>query len=70
MRASTAAAASGIEDFAASKRRVASTKTASSAAARRWMSDFRHSGMVRKDQTSDVHLHIGESRDSGFALDL
>src|SRR5712675_1168923 len=26
----------------------------------------RHSGMV-KDQTSDVQLHIGESRDSGFA---
>jgi len=26
----------------------------------------RHSGMVRKDQTSDVQLHIGESRDSGF----
>jgi hypothetical protein len=22
--------------------------------------------MVRKDQTSDVQLHIGESRDSGF----
>ena len=27
----------------------------------------RHSGMVRKDQTSDVQLHIWESRDSGFA---
>ena len=25
-----------------------------------------HSGMVRKHQTSDVQLHIGESRDSGF----
>src|SRR5882757_9739304 len=25
-----------------------------------------HSGMVRKDQTTDVQLHIGESRDSGF----
>src|SRR5260370_9825233 len=29
-------------------------------------SRFRHSGMVRKHQTSDVQLHIGESRDSGF----
>src|ERR1700681_3044661 len=26
----------------------------------------RHSGMVRKDQTSDAQLRIGESRDSGF----
>jgi hypothetical protein len=26
----------------------------------------RHSGMVRQHQTSDVQLHIGESRDSGF----
>src|SRR5258707_4666366 len=26
----------------------------------------RHSGMVRQPQTSDVQLHIGESRDSGF----
>src|SRR5438552_996830 len=26
----------------------------------------RHSGMVRKHQTPDVQLHIGESRDSGF----
>src|SRR5205085_1880281 len=25
-----------------------------------------HSGMVRKDQTSDAQLRIGESRDSGF----
>jgi hypothetical protein len=25
-----------------------------------------HSGMVRQQQTSDVQLHIGESRDSGF----
>jgi putative endonuclease len=40
-------------------------------------SSIRHSGMVltgrrlapvRWDQTSDVQLHIGESRDSGFAL--
>src|ERR1700676_5309976 len=30
----------------------------------------RHSGMVRTDQTSDVQLHIGESRDSGFARSL
>jgi hypothetical protein len=29
---------------------------------------FRHSGMVRKDQTSGVQLHTGESRDSGFTL--
>jgi hypothetical protein len=28
--------------------------------------DCRHSGMVRKHQTSDVQLHIGESLDSGF----
>src|SRR3984893_15090879 len=27
---------------------------------------LRHSGMVRKHQTSDVQLHIGESLDSGF----
>src|SRR5229473_5594812 len=27
---------------------------------------LRHSGMVRKDQTSDAQLRIGESRDSGF----
>jgi hypothetical protein len=27
---------------------------------------LRHSGMVREHQTSDVQLHIGESRDSGF----
>jgi hypothetical protein len=26
----------------------------------------RHSGMRRQAQTSDVQLHIGESRDSGF----
>jgi two-component system, response regulator FlrC len=26
----------------------------------------RHSGIVRQHQTSDVQLHIGESRDSGF----
>src|SRR6202171_5918817 len=26
----------------------------------------RHSGMARQRQTSDVQLHIGESRDSGF----
>jgi HAD superfamily hydrolase (TIGR01509 family) len=26
----------------------------------------RHSGMVRQHQTSDAHLRIGESRDSGF----
>jgi len=26
----------------------------------------RHSGMVRQHQTSDVQLHIGEPRDSGF----
>jgi chaperone required for assembly of F1-ATPase len=26
----------------------------------------RHSGMVRKHQTSDAQLRIGESRDSGF----
>jgi 4-hydroxy-tetrahydrodipicolinate synthase len=29
-------------------------------------SQTRHSGMVRQHQTSDVQLHIGESRDSGF----
>jgi hypothetical protein len=29
-------------------------------------SGVRHSGMVRQHQTSDVQLHIGESRDSGF----
>jgi hypothetical protein len=28
----------------------------------------RLSGMVRKHQTSDVQLHIGESRGSGFAF--
>jgi hypothetical protein len=27
-----------------------------------------HSGAMRKHRTSDVQLHIGESRDSGFAL--
>src|SRR5437764_2850093 len=27
---------------------------------------LRHSGMVRKDQTSNAQLRIGESRDSGF----
>ena len=27
----------------------------------------RHSGMARKHQTSDVQVHIGESRDFGFA---
>jgi hypothetical protein len=27
---------------------------------------LRHSGMVREHQTSNVQLHIGESRDSGF----
>jgi hypothetical protein len=26
----------------------------------------RHSGMVRKHQTTDAQLRIGESRDSGF----
>jgi hypothetical protein len=29
-------------------------------------SRLRHSGMVRKHQTSDVQLQIGESRVSGF----
>jgi len=33
---------------------------------RRKQSGLRHSGMVREHQTSDVQLHIGESRDSGF----
>src|SRR5882724_12794759 len=48
MRASTAATV-GIEDFAASERRVASTKTASSAAARRGIikPHFRHSPMCK-----------------------
>jgi hypothetical protein len=32
----------------------------------RAQSGLRHSGMVRQHQTSDVQLHIGESRDSGL----
>src|ERR1700731_3975480 len=42
------------------------TSTVIASSAKQSIVPNRHSGMVRQHQTSDVPLHIGESRDSGF----